>query len=102
MFVSIHEVSYFAKHCVCVCVCVCVYVFWKCCFLFWIFRFDLCFYRDPLAKEIVQLMTETDKIKTSNNNNNLTGTNQMIPTRDLDSASDIESSDILMPGFMLI
>ena len=66
MFVSIHEVSYFAKHCVCVCVC--VYVFWKCCFLFWIFRFDLCFYRDMLAKEVVQLMTETDKIKTSINN----------------------------------
>ena len=80
------------------CVCVC---FWKCYhgFLVLGFRFDLCFYRDPLAAEIVQLMTETDRINTSNSNST-TGTNQMIPTRDSDSTSDSGSSDILMPGFM--
>ena len=80
--------------CVCVYTCVCV-CFWKCYhgFLVLGFRFDLCFYRDPLAAEIVQLMTETDRINTSNSNST-TGTNQMIPTRDSDSTS----SDILMPG----
>ena len=68
----------------------CVCVFWKCYHgLILGFRFDLCFYRDPLAAEIVQLMTETDRINISNSST--TGTEQMISTQ------NTTSLDILMP-----
>ena len=85
--VSLQQKALFRKT-----MCVC---FWKCYhgFLVLGFRFDLCFYRDPLAAaEIVQLMTKPDTINTGNSNST-TETDQMIPAHDSNSAS----SDILMP-----
>ena len=66
----------------CVCVCVCVCVFLKCYFVFVCgFRFHLCFYRDSFTVEIVQLMSEMDRINAET-------------TQD----PDFTSSDILIAG----
>ena len=68
--------------CVRLCVCVCVCVFLKCYFVFVCgFRFHLCFYRDSFTVEIVQLMSEMDRINAET-------------TQD----PDFTSSDILIAG----
>ena len=67
---------------VCVCVCVCVCVFLKCYPVFVCgFRFHLCFYRDSFTVEIVQLMSEMDRINAETT-----------------QGPDVTSSDILIAG----